>query len=85
MIYYNDPTKPSVSKKVYKAFSNAKDANDNPLFSTSELKCIQDAINDAYNQNSKNGKSSVQLSQYKVDIVLNVKEEQEKSKAEEEP
>lgn len=85
LIYYTDPTKPSVSKKVYKAFSKAKDANDNPLFSSSDLIVIQNKINDMHS--SETMKGSVSVAGYTIDIVINISEDEknDKSKSEEEP
>lgn len=70
--YYDNPTKPSISKKVYKTFSKAKNADDEQLFSSSDLKTIQDTINDTYNQNQTSGNGSVKINGYTINIVLNI-------------
>lgn len=70
--YYDNPTKPSISKKVYKTFSKAKDADDKQLFSSSDLKSIQDAITSAYNQNQTSGTASVKVNGYTINIELDI-------------
>lgn len=85
LMFYDEPVKPSISKKVYKAFSKAKDADDKPLFSSSELKALQETINETYQRNPESGSGEITINGYTVKIRLNIKTEPEKSKQEEFP
>lgn len=78
--YYDNPTKPSISKKVYKTFAKAKNADDNPLFSSADLKVIQDAITEAYNTNHTSGTKTVKVNDYTIEIILDIDPEKIKDK-----
>ena len=81
--YYSDPTKSSVSKKVYKAFSKAEDANKNKMFSLSEVKVIQDNINDLWTKyqssDSSENEREVTVGKYKIVITMDIELKKDKS------
>lgn len=80
--YYQDPTKSSISKKVYKTITNAKDSQDKPLFSASDCKNIMDTVNALWESGQKEG--SLKAGKYTIKIVINVtKDEVNKQKDEE--
>lgn len=85
VMYYDNPIKESISKKVYKTFSKAKDENDKPLFSSSDLLSLQNAINQAYDRNPESGQAEITINGYTVKIRLNIKDDSDKSKAESRP
>ena len=88
VMYYTDPTKKSVSKKVYNAFSKAKDQNDVPLFSQSECKIIQDTINKLwtdYQNNSSSTTAETKANKYTIKFVLQIEPEKDKSQSEKSP
>ena len=88
VMYYTDPTKKSVSKKVYNAFSKAKDQNDALLFSQSECKIIQDTINKLwtdYQNNSSSTTAETKANKYTIKFVLQIEPKKDKSQAEKTP
>lgn len=77
--YYQDPTKSSISKKVYKTVTNAKDSQDKPLFSASDAKNIMDTVNKLWESGEKEG--SLKAGKYTIKIVINItKDEVNKQK-----
>ena len=82
--YYTDPTKSSVSKRVYKAFSGAKNAEGVNLFTLSECKIIQDNIDKLWNESGKtgSGSSEFECGQYNIVLVLNIQNDKDESQAE---
>ena len=66
--YYQDPTKSSISKKVYKTITNAKDSQDKPLFSASDAKNIMDTVNKLWESGEKEG--SLKAGKYTVKVKL---------------
>lgn len=80
--YYQDPTKSSISKKVYKTITNAKDSQDKPLFSASDAKNIMDTVNKLWESGEKEG--SLKAGKYTIKIVINItKDEVNKQKDQE--
>lgn len=85
MTYYTNPTSNSVSKRVYKAFSGAKNADGVSLFTLSECKIIQDNIDKLWKESGKSGSGSseFQCGQYNIVLVLNIQnDDDDKSQAE---
>ena len=82
MDFYVNPTKNSVSKKVYKLLTDAKSADGNPLFTMSECKVIQENIFKLYkdNQQSGSGTATVKTSKYTIVINLNIETKQNNPK-----
>ena len=85
--YYVDPTKKSVSKKVYNSFSKAKNQNKEPLFSQSECKVIQDTITKLWTDYQNNGttEAETKVGKYTIKLVLALPPEEDKSQSEETP
>ena len=85
--YYVDPTKKSVSKKVYNSFSKAKNQNKEPLFSQSECKVIQDTITKLWTdyQNNSTTEAETKAGKYTIKLVLDLPSEEDKSQSEETP
>lgn len=82
IIYYTDPTKPKVSKKVYKALSSAKNTTGQSLFQLSECKSIQDATLELWKQYSVNGSpdsTSLKAGKYTIEIRLQIEDEKKDS------
>ena len=76
--YYTDPTNPKVSKKVYKAISNAKTSNKQSMFQLSECKSIQDATIELWNRYSVSGSpdsTSLKAGKYTIEIKLQIEDE----------
>lgn len=85
--YYNDPTKNSISKKVYNTFSKAKDQNGDKIFSLSDCKILQETVNKLWVDYQNGGPSEAEMTagQYLIVLSLHVEpEEEKKSKSEEE-
>ena len=53
VVYYSDPSKQSIAKKVNNVFTKAKDAENKALFSLSDCKVIQETTLKLYKDNSK--------------------------------
>ena len=72
LMFYDDPTKSSISKKIYKVLSGATDSDGNSLFNASECKMIQQTIASTYNSNmeSGSGETTVKAGKYNIKIVI---------------
>ena len=82
--FYQNPTKTSIAKEIYKIFNTAKDVNGKKLFSLSDSKVIQENISSLYNKNYSTGKgtSSIKVGKYTIELILDISSE--KSSAENE-
>lgn len=74
VVYYTNPSKQSVAKKVNSVFTKAKDAEDKALFSLSDCKVIQEKTLELYNNNIKTGKGETTFSagNYTIKIKLEI-------------
>lgn len=74
VVYYSNPSKQSIAKKVNNVFTKAKDAENNALFSLSDCKVIQETTLKLYKDNINTGKGETTLSvgNYTIKIKLEI-------------
>ena len=74
VVYYSDPSKQSIAKKVNNVFTKAKDAENKALFSLSDCKVIQETTLNLYKNNINTGKgeTSLSLGNYTIKIKLEI-------------
>ena len=74
IMLYENPTKTSISKKIYKVLSGATDTDGNNLFNASECKMIQQTISSTYNENesSGSGETTIKAGKYNIRIIIDI-------------
>lgn len=82
LVFYENPTKNSISKKIYKVLSSSVDSDGNSLFNASECKMIQQSIANTYTSNSQSGsgETTMKAGKYNIKIVIDIDNKNNESK-----